>query len=951
MSFRRSNKSAKVPNVKLRPVHPSKRRTPPPLSTPTSSPPFFGGDDHEHDISSSFIDPCPRPLRGVVLCATGVDKSSVFSKAQELGASTSYDFTDRVTHLIAEQAVGQKYQCAVERQIPILRPSWIEENHEIWLRGDMFDVAESIEDHRLPIFSSVILCLSGFSSVDQRTEINRLVTKHGGEYVKELRRPVKVTHLLCTGETETDKMKYARRFNKAREANIKLVWEEWFHDSIRYGGRFNEEAYSVDLPRPSPKPLTQPSQHFGHNHALESLSGPAPSRQLTSATASHSNPQEELDEVAPVRAHVPAVTLQVWESLLKTRGYIREGAQLVRTSPSPKKPVQEMDVDVDEHELPQPRRAPPTQAELFKGASQAELHPDRKGHSALSSFSRTGSFTKSKFNADVAAGKQPFRRSASVFAPVRASPTPQPEAGPSKVAIGVGEKVNGEVFSGLRFRALGEAKSPNVRSAVESCGGTWIEDVDDDSVDYIIVRLVSGSAIYRSETDEALRAKYRTECWLEGCLSQSDLLPPTHHISFTPLPHSLPLPGASRIILSHSGLDAAEETWLKRLARALGITHASVFSPRNTHLLCPSGTGKKWEKAGEWGVRVVGMEWFEGMVRSGEVSEEVGRVQGKGKGKEKIVDVTNRQAAPVQKSRTMPDLSAAPNRGPSRAPSLQQQAIERARTAPADNDDNEPLGKQSLLLSSKSHSSKLTPVPPTRVSTPTRPIIDGSDTEPEEDEPEQPEPGDLPFPLSRVTGIPSSRTPSPMKLPKSSPPPPGPSSSPPCSSPAPAPAPARVSASPSPVKRVGSSPMRPIMPPAAVRALHESLSVLGKRSSTTLDPPSEPEPAPRRRRRPRGRPPVTIEPTVHIPLPQPEVDDESYEVPSFMVQSEKGPNVVYEDAGQREERLRLMRMLGEDVEGEVGHGGGGGGGGGGGQGGGGGSKAGGRVRPRPVGRG
>ena len=97
--------------------------------------------------------------------------------------------------------------------------------------------SQSIEDHRLPIFEKIVLCLSGFTDVSQRTEINRLVTKHGGTYVKDIVRPVKVTHLLCTGEVETDKMRYARKFNKAREANIKIVWEEWFHDSIRYGGK------------------------------------------------------------------------------------------------------------------------------------------------------------------------------------------------------------------------------------------------------------------------------------------------------------------------------------------------------------------------------------------------------------------------------------------------------------------------------------------------------------------------------------------------------------------------------------------------------------------------------------------------------------------------------------------------------------------------------------------
>jgi hypothetical protein len=43
---------------------------------------------------------------------------------------------------------------------------------------------------------------------------------------------VKVTHLLCLGDEETDKMKYAEKFNKQREAKIWLVWEEWFWDSV-----------------------------------------------------------------------------------------------------------------------------------------------------------------------------------------------------------------------------------------------------------------------------------------------------------------------------------------------------------------------------------------------------------------------------------------------------------------------------------------------------------------------------------------------------------------------------------------------------------------------------------------------------------------------------------------------------------------------------------------------
>lgn len=64
------------------------------------------------------------------------------------------------------------------------------------------------------------------------------MTAEGGSYVKNIERPVKVTHLLCsTGvDAMTEKMRYAHKFNKQKEANIRMVWEEWFWDSLSVGG-------------------------------------------------------------------------------------------------------------------------------------------------------------------------------------------------------------------------------------------------------------------------------------------------------------------------------------------------------------------------------------------------------------------------------------------------------------------------------------------------------------------------------------------------------------------------------------------------------------------------------------------------------------------------------------------------------------------------------------------
>lgn len=80
--------------------------------------------------------------------------------------------------------------------------------------------------------------MSGIENVEKRTEINRRVTDEGGAYVKNIERPVRVTHLLCTSGADamTEKMCYAVKFNKHKEANIRMVWEDWFWDSLKAGG-------------------------------------------------------------------------------------------------------------------------------------------------------------------------------------------------------------------------------------------------------------------------------------------------------------------------------------------------------------------------------------------------------------------------------------------------------------------------------------------------------------------------------------------------------------------------------------------------------------------------------------------------------------------------------------------------------------------------------------------
>lgn len=51
----------------------------------------------------------------------------------------------------------------------------------------------------------------------------------------------------------------------------------------------------------------------------------------------------------------------------------------------------------------------------------------------------------------------------------------------------------------------------------------------------------------------------------------------------------------------------------------VGITLEPTFSRRSTHLLCPTGTGAKFDKALEWRIPIVSLVWLEDIARTGTI--------------------------------------------------------------------------------------------------------------------------------------------------------------------------------------------------------------------------------------------------------------------------------------------------------------------------------------------
>ena len=244
----------------------------------------------------------------------------------------------------------------------------------------------------------------------------------------------------------------------------------------------------VTNPRPEPKSATRELKLvscFSHTTDIGGLSAPPRSSSPPPQDESpHATPPPVLsqpstqpfnidpaeEEIASVRKRVPHETLKLWENLLGPRGFEVVDGKLKR---SPSK----------HQDHPSYKQVPlsPTKPKV-RSVNMTE------NGSILSNFKRTNSFA---IKPKEEARRQPFTRVATAGAP----PTllalqreiGQPTAGSSKLPTMPSRREG--IFSGKKFRALGEANTDNVKSAVEGEDGFWITD-DSEDVDFIIVRLV-----------------------------------------------------------------------------------------------------------------------------------------------------------------------------------------------------------------------------------------------------------------------------------------------------------------------------------------------------------------------------------------------------------------------------------------------------------------------------
>ena len=153
---------------------------------------------------------------------------------KDMGARFSPDLNEDVNYLIASKSGSLKYSQAVEQNIPILSPSWVEECHRE-------KKLVPIEGFRLPPFTGLSICVTGLDR-DERDNVEQLVKKHGGEYHKNLEFK-RTTHLVALEPT-------GEKYTFAKQWCLDIVTVQWIYDCVSSNVYMPVTPYSLTTSPP-----------------------------------------------------------------------------------------------------------------------------------------------------------------------------------------------------------------------------------------------------------------------------------------------------------------------------------------------------------------------------------------------------------------------------------------------------------------------------------------------------------------------------------------------------------------------------------------------------------------------------------------------------------------------------------------------------------------------------
>ncbi|XP_059170628.1 PAX-interacting protein 1-like [Physella acuta] len=595
----------------------------------------------ENDNSSAQDVPRNDIFKGVTYYVVGNISEKVTTLLEQNGAKRDSYLCEMVSIVIADSTGSDDYSEAKELfELPIVTSDWVilSVKCQKQLPKEIFFLEDKL-------FSGVIACPGEIDNEDALPLWGMLVY-HGGRCQPNL--DDTVTHLITTS-TEGPKYTAALQYGEKK----KIVTPDWVSDCISKKEIQDEEIYHPRwLQYPKPQPPTPPPElpsdmeldtpftsSFDGMPPLEVMNI-SPSHQMFSVRLNHSKPFPPEDRLETPRPDTPSAK-EALARKISSRIYSKSSSEPT-TPERPSVPMQ----PVGSPGLSSAIRLNPSMPNIgFQPRlEQANIRntlrniTNRAAIPANIPVRQPVPPVPPKMNPMVGMGMQPQHRppppdypfppkAPVMSAPPPALPVPSPhpvtpvppvpQTQSGSVYYGHDPKENvppdlcllGCVFCITDYQHILGAEEVAVwRKVMEQYGGQ-VESSYCNRVTHVLCSNQK-SDVFKMALKEGKRVV--TAFWLNDCLLQKKMVPPWQALHL-PLSFHSEKPGFNQMI-SVTNFDGEERVRLKQMINAIGAKYTGYMTHHNSALICKKPGGLKFEKAKEWRIAVVNVQWLSDLV-------------------------------------------------------------------------------------------------------------------------------------------------------------------------------------------------------------------------------------------------------------------------------------------------------------------------------------------------